>query len=212
MPTEAQLLANRRNGAKSRGPVTDEGKTLAKLNAVIHGLRAQQVLLRTEDLSEFETFQEGMRTDLEPVGSLENFLFSQIVGYAWRLRRCQGIEGSVLAQRMGEEKVHRAYEEVKTCFEGYSPIQLPHAPLVNGQKFDQAVMSEMEGLTERDSPTTVLGAGFARGEASLRLLARYETSLTRNFTRSLGLFFEAQRMRSQRGPSMDVKETSSPPA
>ncbi len=86
------------------------------MNARTHGLRSQQVLLPGEDLSEFEGFQEGMKVDLKPVGELESFLFSQIVGYGWRLLRCQRIEGSLLSLGMGHEKVDRAYEKARSCF------------------------------------------------------------------------------------------------
>jgi len=132
------------------------------------------------------------------VGELEGFLFGQVVAYAWRLRRCQGIEGSLLSLGMGHEKVDRAYEKARSCFEGYTPVPLPNTNLVKGQTFDDAVKDEIEGRRERDSPDTVLGAAFSRSESGFRLLGRYETSLTRNLTRNLGLFFEAQRTRTRR--------------
>ena len=173
-------------------------KAISSQNATKHGFRSQQVLLPGEDPSGFVAFQEGMKDDLKPVGELESFLFSQIVGYAWRLRRCQGIEGSLLSLGMGHEKVDRAYEKARSCFEGYTPVPLPNTSLVKGQTFDEAVKDEIEGRSERDSPDTVLGAAFSRSESGFRLLGRYETSLTRNLTRNLGLFFEAQRTRTRR--------------
>lgn len=88
MTSEAQLLAN---GQNSYGPITDAGKAIASRNATKHGFLSQQVLLPSEDPSEFEAFQQGMTADLQPSGVLENFLFTQIVGYAWRLRRCQAM-------------------------------------------------------------------------------------------------------------------------
>ncbi|MCA9420451.1 MAG: hypothetical protein KC592_05515 [Nitrospira sp.] len=198
MTSNAQLFANRTNGAKSHGPSTDEGKGLAKFNAMAHGLRSQHVLLPNEDPSGFESFQEGMRADLQPEGSLEGFLFGQLVGYAWRLRRCQGIEVSLLSLAMGQEKVDRAYEKARSCYDGYSPQSLPDGGILSETMFNEAANEEAEGRTERDHPTTVLGAGFSRGESGFRLLSRYETSLTRNLTRNLGLFFEAQRTRLRR--------------
>ena len=195
MTTEAQLLANRTNGQKSHGPITDEGKAIASLNATKHGFLSQQVLSPSEDPSEFEVFQQGMQVDLQPAGSLETFLFTQIVGYFWRLRRWQAMEGSLLHYGMGSEKIDRAYEKARNCFEGYIPPALPGGRLVRETTFSEAVAEETQGRTERDSPSTMSGAGFSRGGSGFRLLSRYETSLTRNLTRNLGLFFDAQRTR-----------------
>ena len=196
MTTQAQLLANRANGQKSHGPNSNEGKAICRRNSLKHGfLSTTEILLPNEDPSEFEAFQEGMRADLQPTGELEKFLFSQIVGYAWRLRRCQAIEGSILSYGMGSEKVDRSQEKARRCFEGYPPMRFPSGELLSVQTFSDAGMEEVHGQMERDSPSTILGAGFSRGESGFRLLSRYETALTRNLTRNLGLFFEAQRTR-----------------
>ena len=48
--TPAQTLASRRNGARSKGPVTAEGKARASRNALKHGLSAMEHLVLEDEV------------------------------------------------------------------------------------------------------------------------------------------------------------------
>jgi hypothetical protein len=87
-----QIEANRRNAKRSTGPRTSAGKATVSLNAVKHGLLAQQVVLPNEDESEFVAFSLGLERELQPVGELEEFLVALIVASAWRLHRLMHVE------------------------------------------------------------------------------------------------------------------------
>jgi hypothetical protein len=66
--SQARAEASRRNGAKSRGPRTPEGKERSSRNALKHGLRAQKhVVLPQEDGAEFARFQAALLEELAPV-------------------------------------------------------------------------------------------------------------------------------------------------
>ena len=53
MTSTKQIEANRRNSLKSTGPRTPEGKAVASLNNLRHGLRARTVVLPGEKPEEF---------------------------------------------------------------------------------------------------------------------------------------------------------------
>jgi hypothetical protein len=68
----ARAEASRRNGAKSRGPVTAAGKARSARNALQHGPRAQRfVLLDDEKPRQFEALADALADDLAPEGALQ---------------------------------------------------------------------------------------------------------------------------------------------
>ena len=70
MASKAQIKANRENAKKSTGPRTAEGKALVSLNALKHGLLAQDAVLPEEDPAEFDRQLRDLEHDLRPENSL----------------------------------------------------------------------------------------------------------------------------------------------
>jgi hypothetical protein len=98
--SNARAEASRRNGAKSRGPKTPEGKARAAQNALKHGLRAQKhVVLPDEDAAGFRALEAAMVAELAPVGALQGVLARRIAIAAWRLARADRIEVELFEQR-----------------------------------------------------------------------------------------------------------------
>ncbi len=71
MTTRKQIEANRRNSRKSTGPKSQNSKAKSKLNAMKHGLLAQQVAVRGEDPVEFAGVLESLVGEFQPQGPLE---------------------------------------------------------------------------------------------------------------------------------------------
>jgi hypothetical protein len=98
--SNARAEASRKNGAKSRGPKTPEGKARSAQNALKHGLRAQKyVVLPEEDADEFAELEAAMIEELAPVGALQTVLARRVAVAAWRLARADRIEVELFARR-----------------------------------------------------------------------------------------------------------------
>jgi hypothetical protein len=96
----ARAEASRRNGAKSRGPSSPEGKARAAQNALKHGLRAQKhVVLPDEDAGEFRALAAALIQELAPAGALQSVLAQRVAVAAWRLARADRIETELLVLR-----------------------------------------------------------------------------------------------------------------
>ena len=92
----AKLEANRRNAQKSSGPRTEAGKNRAKLNAVIHGMRAETLVLLDEDPQALEDRRNVWRACLLPGDDVEQRLVEDAVVSTWqqdRARRAQIARG-----------------------------------------------------------------------------------------------------------------------
>jgi hypothetical protein len=72
--TPAQLAARRANALLSTGPRTPEGKAIAALNAVTHGLCTTVAVLPGESVDEFQATLEGWVHELKPADSYEREL------------------------------------------------------------------------------------------------------------------------------------------
>ena len=98
--SHAPAEASRRNGARSRGPKTPEGKARASQNALKHGLRAaKHVVLPAEDPAAFAALEAALLEDLAPEGAIQTVLARQIVSAVWRLARVDRMEVELLVFR-----------------------------------------------------------------------------------------------------------------
>jgi hypothetical protein len=98
--SNARAEASRKNGAKSRGPTSPEGRARAAQNALKHGLRAEKhVVLPEEDAAEFSELEAALIDELAPVGTLETVLARRVAVAAWRLARADRIEAELFEER-----------------------------------------------------------------------------------------------------------------
>jgi hypothetical protein len=97
----ARAAASRRNGAKSRGPKTPEGKARSAQNALKHGLCAQQcVVLPGERASAFAALEAALLEELAPEGALQAVLAQRVVAASWRLARAERLEAELFTREM----------------------------------------------------------------------------------------------------------------
>jgi hypothetical protein len=102
--SNARAEASRRNGAKSRGPKSAEGKARAAQNALKHGMRSlRYVVLPDESAADFHALEEAMVDDLVPVGALQSVLARRVAVAAWRLARADRMEVELFEERRWED-------------------------------------------------------------------------------------------------------------
>ncbi len=127
MATERQIEANRRNGQKSTGPRTVAGKAKSRWNALIHGARAQSVVLdfpgSGEDPREFERLHRQLHDDLKPEGVLEEMRVEDIAVLYWRQARVVRAETADIVGNIEDlSEDHERVEELAKQFQNITPL------------------------------------------------------------------------------------------
>jgi hypothetical protein len=104
MRTKSQIEASRRNGAKSRGPITPQGKQRSSQNAVKHGLSARTIVLCSENHALFEQLEQDYIDSLQPTTILELHLVQRIAVAEWRLRRAWAVSTAITDKCLDDHK------------------------------------------------------------------------------------------------------------
>ena len=91
-----ELAARRVNAAKSTGPRTGVGKSVASMNALKHGFFAHDVVNSLLDgrtrVAEFNTLLDALLEEFKPETAIERILIDEVAASCWRIRRVMRYE------------------------------------------------------------------------------------------------------------------------
>ena len=96
MPSELQSQTSRLNGAKSRGPRTDAGKSNAARSRYTHGMLSKTIVIEGENASRFTALLNALRDELQPQSGIEDGLVEDLATCRWRQRRLLSMETACL--------------------------------------------------------------------------------------------------------------------
>jgi hypothetical protein len=99
MTTQARISANQANAQLSTGPKSPEGKERSRMNALKHGLRAETIVLPTEDPAELEAMYVEWIDEWKPPTGTRRQLVRRAVESAWRVNRCVRVETAAISAR-----------------------------------------------------------------------------------------------------------------
>ena len=92
MRTPAQQAASRANGARSRGPKTDEGKLRSTTKPFAHDQLAKATVLKKESREGFQELVRQYMLRIAPRDPVEQDAVEEICSATWRLYRLRAIE------------------------------------------------------------------------------------------------------------------------
>ncbi len=96
MSSNRRIQSSRANGAKSRGPVTPEGKRKSASNSVRHGLLSSMIVLDDEKTELFAEILGALTHEFSPQTEAERIIVENMAIARWRQMRLWAIERASL--------------------------------------------------------------------------------------------------------------------
>jgi hypothetical protein len=104
MPSELKSATSRANGAKSKGPITPEGKAQSSHNATTHGFTSKKtIVLACENPDRFQEMLADYAETYQPGCPVEKDLVDEMVACRWRILRLRMMETALLDSEMERE-------------------------------------------------------------------------------------------------------------
>ena len=114
MPSDKQTKASRTNGAKSRGPVTPQGKINSSGNSLRHGLLARTLLLKGDSRDRFYALMDALYAELQPETHVEVLLLERMAAAQWRQARLWAYENRSIAHEARKQHPNVSDEDSPT--------------------------------------------------------------------------------------------------
>lgn len=206
--------ANRRNAAKSTGPITAEGKARSRTNAVRHGLTAETVIGALEDAEDYKAFEAAITADYDAQSAVERELVLRLASALWRLRRATAMETGLFeieADHLiavgtvpqlpfpSRDVLYALFRSDKSDGVGNDAIAAEHTP----QPMTRAISPRLLSPDEEPAgdPSRYLAQCFLRlanvSSYPLDRLSRYEYALWRQVAQILFALHNLNRQRPQ---------------
>src|SRR3954451_19614250 len=109
-------IVHHANSLRSTGPRTTLGKSVSKLNGLVHGMRAESDILPGEDPEALDRRIATWADELGAETGPERYLAEAAAKASWRIDRCRGAETAALSRqvlRAGEDYDDALAEEVE---------------------------------------------------------------------------------------------------
>jgi hypothetical protein len=100
MTTSRKSESARANGAKSRGPITPEGKLASSQNAAQHGIFSRTMVLQCESQLRFEQVLAELKDQVQPRNATESGYVEIMAIARWRQMRVWAVQKTAIELEM----------------------------------------------------------------------------------------------------------------
>jgi hypothetical protein len=107
--------ASTANSALSTGPVTPEGKARSSMNAVTHGLLSETLVLGAESVERFSDLLTMFHAELDPEPGIESTLVRVMAAAHWRQMRLWALEKMFISRETAKQAIDHPEDDEADC-------------------------------------------------------------------------------------------------
>jgi hypothetical protein len=185
--SEAQILANKANAARSTGP-SDQGKIRSRANSLKHGLTGAGIVLLEEDISEVERLSLAFEKEFDADGEAGRALARRMAVSAVRMDRsvvqefaaCDDRVRKTLEDFLPPEGVDADEAERLRVEAGKLALFDPSKPACLARKYEAAAergffhaLKELRQLKKASTVADPVAATMAQAKASMAQLGSF---------------------------------------
>jgi hypothetical protein len=122
MSSELQQIASRANGAKSNGPITEEGKQASSQNRLDHGFNSRRIVLPGESQEEFDELLSSYLIEHQPETPTERTLIENMAIARWRQQRAWTLETAGLSNEIRRPRYHEGEDPDTQAFVAFRTL------------------------------------------------------------------------------------------
>jgi hypothetical protein len=122
MSSELQQIASRANGAKSHGPITEEGKQASSQNSLAHGFNSKRIVLPGESQEEFDELLASYLDEHQPETPTERTLIENMAIARWRQQRAWTLETAGLGNEIRRPRYHEGEDHDTQAFVAFRAL------------------------------------------------------------------------------------------
>jgi len=168
MSSEARINASQANGAKSLGPVTEEGKQASSRNSTRHGLLSQKIVLEGESQEEFDLLLASYLEEHQPQTPTERSLIESMAAARWRQERVWTLETAAMNNQIRRPRYVEGDDFPTQAYLAFHALanESPSFALLNRYevRFERQFRAALAALQKLQAQRTRVASGKAAPE------------------------------------------------
>jgi len=199
--SKKQISANRKNAQKTTGPKTVEGKGIASINAIKHGLFARDIVIKSphlnENQEEYDFLVDSLIQEFRPEGAYQEYLVRKMADCIWCSRRAVNAQTALIEKYLGNLNERARYVNFFDKFPGKTRDNYNPAKDTEVYSYVKKILSRLDLIPTCDYGEKIVGY---QSHLDIQILRSFKMLMRLKKPGALGLHLAPERKSDKKTP------------